>query len=281
MNEKKAPVEYEFCFQSYGVKVGIVFDESERRVEIQNRIGEVLPHEIEIIKRSEVEHFLTVKNTESGRFEIDKDGEMVAGGDAVDKELFFNFLNSQIRLTVAEYAAGKVFLHAGAVAVGGAGLIIPASSFAGKSTLVAALVKKGAVYYSDEYAVIDENGFLNAFPKTLSMRETEGDKKQTERSVESIGGAIGTEPIPIALALICKYEKGFKNRRKFAPEILSGGQGTLEILAHAIPVRYNPNFTLETLCKVTSRAIIAKCQRGDADEFASLLIDFLNGSVRK
>ena len=51
-----------------------------------------------------------------------------------------------------------VFLHAGVVGWGGRALLLPGRSFAGKSTLVEALVRAGAIYYSDEYAVLDLQG---------------------------------------------------------------------------------------------------------------------------
>lgn len=270
----------QFSFESYKVKIGVRAESETILEEIENRIAETLPGGVKIIEPSEVGHILEVERKRAGEFKIYKDGEMVASGGkdgaAAGDETLHNFLNSQIRLTIAEYAVGKVFLHAGAVARNGKALIIPASSFAGKSSLVAALIKKGALYYSDEYAVLDEDGLVSPFPKTLSLRGIVSDYEQVERSPESLGGVAGKKPVPVGLVLICKYDRRIKNQRKFAPEILSSGQGTLEILAHAIPARFNPKFTLETLCKITSRAIIARCKRGEADEFAELLIDFLD-----
>lgn len=282
MKEKKEACRRQFSFQSYGVKVGIRAESEPVLGMIESRIGEILPFEIESIEASESEHFLDVK-VKNGEFEIYKEGELVvgtAGADAASEaekaEIFFNFINSQIRLIIAEYAVGKVFLHAGAVGWKQRALIFPGNSFAGKSSLVAALIKRGALYYSDEYAVLDENGLVSPFPKTLSLRGIKNDYAQVERSAESLGGATGVEPIRVGLVLISQYDKEIKNEKAFAPEILSAGQGMLEIMAHALPVRYNPKFTVETLYKISSRAIIAKCRRGEAERFSSLLIDFLN-----
>ena len=41
----------------------------------------------------------------------------------------------------------------------GRAIVIPGRTFSGKSTLVAELVRAGATYYSDEYAVEDETTF--------------------------------------------------------------------------------------------------------------------------
>jgi uridine kinase len=40
------------------------------------------------------------------------------------------------------------------------GIAIPGRSFSGKTSLVTALVRAGAVYYSDEFAVIDRDGLV-------------------------------------------------------------------------------------------------------------------------
>src|SRR5579884_708898 len=67
-------------------------------------------------------------------------------------------LETDIKLYVAEYARRRVFVHAGVVAHDGGAILIPAASRAGKSTLVAALLERGAHYLSDEYAVLDADG---------------------------------------------------------------------------------------------------------------------------
>jgi hypothetical protein len=42
-------------------------------------------------------------------------------------------------------------------------MVLPGKSFAGKTTLVAALVRAGAEYWSDEYAVLDANGDVHPY----------------------------------------------------------------------------------------------------------------------
>lgn len=276
MKEKSATNEIRrrLSFESYGARIGIRSESENILRQIENRIAEILPGAIKFIDSREAEHFLDVERKGEFGFAIYKDGENVS--NAADERTFFDFIESQIRLAVAEFAVGRVFLHAGAVGWKGRGVIIPASSFAGKSALVAALIKKGALYYSDEYAVLDEDGRLHPFPKPLSLRGVVDDYRQVERTAQSLGGAVGETPIPVALALICAYKKGGAADEEFAPEILSAGRGMLEILAHTIPVRYNTKFALEILNKISTRAIIAKCKRGEADVFANLLIQFLD-----
>lgn len=266
---------HQINFKSYGVEIAVRSDAGDVLERIADNIGNVVPGGVRLLKPRDCEHLLDVKATDGEyKFKIYKNGENVAS--AADDKTFFNHINSQIRLTIAEFAVGKVFLHAGVVAWKGRAVIIPASSFAGKTTLVAALIKKGAVYYSDEYAVIDRKGLVSPFPKSLSMRGITDDYEQVDFPAESFGARVGDASIPIGLVLICQFDKSEKNQNTFAPEILSAGQGLLEILAHTIPIRFNPKFTLEILNKISSRAIITKSKRGEAEMFANLLIDFLD-----
>lgn len=68
-------------------------------------------------------------------------------------------------------------VHAGAVIVDGSALILPGSTHAGKSTLVAELLRRGASHLSDEYALIDGQGFVHAYPRPLLLRD--GDRPQS------------------------------------------------------------------------------------------------------
>lgn len=264
-----------FAFQSYGVKIAVAASAAALLASIKNRIGEILPNGIELIEAAATEHLFRIETGRNKKITIIKNDEITAAGIA-DEESLFNALESQIRLTVAEFAVGKVFLHAGVVGWKEKAVVIPATSFSGKSALVAELIKNGALYYSDEYAVVDENGLVSPFPKTLSLRGIADEYKQVEFSAESLGGETGSKPIPIGMVLICRFERTNENPAKFTPEILSAGQGTLEIIAHTIPIRFKPKFTLEILNKITSSAIIARCDRGEARIFARLLLDFLD-----
>ena len=59
----------------------------------------------------------------------------------------------------------RVFVHAGVVGWKGHAIVIPGRSRSGKTTLVAELVKAGAEYYSDEFAVLDAEGRVHPFPE--------------------------------------------------------------------------------------------------------------------
>lgn len=268
-------------FQAYGVKIGIESSQRENLLEIEKRLEKILPNGFEIIDNHEIDHILVISRKKNGNFQLFKNEINVANSRSAEE--FYNFVESEIRLTVAEYAVSRVFLHAGVVAWKDKAIIIPGSSFSGKTTLVAALIKKGALYYSDEYAVLDEQGQVHSFPKRLSLRGVIDDYTQVDYTAEALGGKAGYVPIPVGMVLITRYDAvndGLLNEAQvFEPEVLSGGQAMLEIILQTISIRINPKFTLQVLNKVISHAIIVKTKRGEAQTFADLLLDFFDLTI--
>ena len=266
----------QFNFQAYGVKVGIKAQENEYLLEIEKRLGRILPNGFEKIEREEIEHIFQIKQKKDGDFQLFRNKKNVANSSTEAE--FYDFVESEIRLTVAEFAVSRVFVHAGVVAWKGKAIILPGSSFSGKTSLVAALIKKGALYYSDEYAVLDEIGNVHPFPKMLSLRGIIDDIKQVDYTAKSLGGKVGFEPMPVGMVLLTEYDSAGE-LTQFEPEVLSSGQGMLEIIAQTIPIRNNPKFVLQVLNKLVNRAIIAKGKRGEADKFADLLLDFFEKRI--
>ena len=67
-------------------------------------------------------------------------------------------LEVDARHTVAVLSPQRVFIHAGVVGWSVHAIVMPGRTFTGESTLVEALVRRGAEYFSDEYAVLDRKG---------------------------------------------------------------------------------------------------------------------------
>ena len=265
MNSRNS-LKHTYGFSSYGVKIGL-FASSRKVLNDMKKAVNYLPLNPSEIDVEEAEFIFSIDFTD-GKYLLKKKEKELCFSD--DKFHVFKFLQNEIRITVAEFAVSKVFLHAGAVSIENKGIIFPAKSFMGKSTITAELVKAGAVYYSDDYTVLDEKACLNPFPKMLSMRGITGEYSQVDLSVEHFGSKIGVEPVEIKLVVLTEYEKGFN----WSPEILSPGKSIMELLPHTIPIRFNPKFSLAVLHKVVNRAIITKSKRGDSKEFIPLLLDF-------
>lgn len=266
-NLKSVKNRFTYGFSSYGVKIGLTASNSKILCEMSEAVNylPLNPSEIDFEKTE----FNFSLDFSDGKYLLQKNGEELSL--SADKVHTYKFLQSEIKITIAEYAVSKVFLHAGAVSINRKGIIFPARSFQGKSTLTAELVKAGAVYYSDDFAVLDENARLNSFPKPLSMRGIINDFDQTDFPVEHFGGRIGHEPVEVKLVVITEYEKGFG----WSPETLSPGNAIMDMLPHIASTRFNPEFTLKVLHKLTNRAIIAKSKRGEAKQFVISLLKYI------
>jgi hypothetical protein len=184
----------------------------------------------------------------------------------------FETLESDLRLFVAELATHRVFVHAGVVGWKGQGIVIPGRSYSGKSTLVAALVRAGATYYSDEYAVLDPRGRVHPFSKPLELRE-EGEFRQTKISAAELGGHTGTKPLPVRLVLMTQFKSGASWR----PRKITAGRGVLEMLFNTVSARRSPERALATLQRVTAQAEVLKGVRGDATKVVEALLRRLEG----
>ncbi len=174
---------------------------------------------------------------------------------------------ARVRLFVAERARGRVFVHAGAVGWRGCAIIVPGRSFSGKSSLIAELVRAGATYYSDEFAVIDARGRVHPFAKPLSLRAA-GETQQTHIAVEALGGRAGVKPLPVGLVLVTEYKAGARWR----PKQLTPGQGLLAIFAHVVAARTAPAAAFAALQQVVATAEVWKGRRGEARVLAHELL---------
>ncbi|HEY5198293.1 MAG TPA: hypothetical protein VIJ51_14835 [Solirubrobacteraceae bacterium] len=204
----------------------------------------------------------------SAEGDVQQDGRPLATGQAPVVQIVA--LEAAIRTHVAVSSPDYVFVHAGVVAVGDRALLVPGFSFAGKTTLVAELVRRGATYYSDEYAVLDASGQVHPYPKKLSLRLGAG-RRQTETSVTELGGRAGTEPAQVALVAVTSYRPG----AVWSPVRLSAGRGALLLLAHTVPARLRPEESLAAVRRAADGAIVLEGERGPAELAAGDLLTLL------
>jgi hypothetical protein len=186
-----------------------------------------------------------------------------------DLDQLFECLESALESSVALGARNKLFVHAGVVGWRGRAIVIPGRSRSGKTSLVEALVRAGATYYSDEFAVFDTRGRVHPFPRALSIR-LEGDAQARRRCpVEELGGCAGTRPLPVGLVAVTRYRPG----ARWQPRVLSPGETVLALLANTALARARPQFALAIFRLVVSEAWGLEGKRGDAPEVVRSLLD--------
>lgn len=192
--------------------------------------------------------------------------QRVARSTDIDQVL--DAFESDLQLYVAQEARRRVFVHAGVVGCGGRAVIIPGRSFSGKSTLVAELVKAGATYYSDEYAVLDDRGRVYPYTRPLGIREN-GTGSMKKHVVEDLGGSPGVKSLTAGLVVVSEYKSGARWR----PRLLSDGEGALELVANTVCARSKPGKMLEAIRGVVSHAPVLKGKRGEAGEVVDFIFD--------
>jgi hypothetical protein len=197
-----------------------------------------------------------------------EDQQVVA--NSTDLDLILEIFDKQLKIFVAEMARGRIFIHAGVVEWEGKGIVIPGRSFSGKTSLVAELVRAGATYYSDEYAVLDRHGRVHPYPVPLAVRQP-GSHKQTNISAQELGGSVGAKPMPVSLIVLSRYEPG----KEWHPRKLTSGRAMLELLNNTIPARRKPEAVITTLQEAVGDAVTLKGVRGEAGQTAKLIFDHL------
>lgn len=208
-------------------------------------------------------HPFAVIEEDDGSFSVYNAGTRVNDGGSRDLALIV--IEGQVRSYISLHAPNLTFIHAGTVGYEGRAMIVPGHSFAGKTTLTAALVRAGASYYSDEFAVLDADGLVHPYAKTLSLRP-EG--LQVEHSVEELGGVAGDTPLPLGLVVSTYYEPG----ASWKPTRLTGGAALLEVLSNTVTMTTRPEEAIRTVTRAMRGVTMLKGERGQADELAPQLL---------
>jgi hypothetical protein len=259
-------------FRSFGVRFGVRSDD-QRALE---RIEQYLPPGTRAAPQGVVERLYSLKlgGGDGGarrglrRFKLLYANHVLLARTDDAGELFERF-ESDLQLAVAEGARRRVFVHAGVVGWRGRAILVPGRSFTGKTTLTAELVRAGATYYSDEFAVLDAEGRVHPYAKPLSVREG-GTHRQRKIGVEEFGGSSATKPLPVGLVVVSEFRDGARGWR---PRALTLGQGSLALLANTVPARRRPAEVLATLERVVRGAAVLRGARGEAAEAAMKILE--------
>ena len=270
-NDKAAP--YQVHFDAFGVRMRVATN----LPDLLDRVEEMMPPGADRRARFETDQRLAiVGDPDNDMYSVYRyDGACIH--DAPGRDYALIMLESQIHGHVALEAPNHIFIHAGVVGDGNRAIVIPGMSFSGKTTLVRALVQAGATYYSDEFAVLDEEGLVHPYPRRLSIRpllvgdSTTLTDPTVETAVEELGGTAAAGPVAVGMVLLTHYVPGAEWR----PQEIRGGSKALGLLEHAVPVRERPEQTMRYVTAAVADARVFEGERGDADELAGVLLETL------
>jgi hypothetical protein len=256
----------EMAFEAYGVRLAVDAGDQE----VLEQVRQFMPPGAHPCPPEAVECRFSLVRSQHGTYSIHRNGKRLNGTKSLQLDLALELLDSQLRIYLGRTAPDAIFIHAGAVSHRGVAVVMPGMSFAGKTTLVAALVRAGALYYSDEFAVIDREGLVSPYAKPLSVRS--GGWAQVDQTVESHGGLTGEGRVPLGMIVITSYRAGAEWR----PQVRSQGAGAMALLANAIPARERSEEVMEVISRAAQGALVIESERAEANAIAPLLLEELD-----
>jgi hypothetical protein len=257
---------------AYGLRIGIRTNSAE----IVRRLPQCLPPGWEPSLSPLVDHLYSLKVGGAGANPRSRNYHLLYGGltrlaRTMDIEELLETLTGDLELYVATWARNHLFMHAGVVGWRGRAIVLPGRTWTGKSTLVAALLRAGATYYSDDMAVLDCHGRVHPFARPLSLRNYDREKRtvQVRRcGPEEFGSGAGQTPLPVGVVAITQHQpEGHWRPRRLMP-----AKAALELMEFVIPVEREPDMVLNALQPVVEHAPVLKGPRGEADEVAHALL---------
>jgi hypothetical protein len=251
-----------FVVNAYGLRIAVRANEPRVLPRVHDRLPPGWrPVHTKIVQRL----YSFVVPPRRGVYTLYGDAAAVDQGKPLDGIL--DSFESDLKLYVAERAPRHVFVHAGVVGWRGQAILLPGTSMSGKSSLVAELIRAGATYYSDEYAVLDAAGYVHPYARALSLRQ-DGLSRPRRYPVEALGGRTGRRPLPVGLVVLARYRPG----ARWQPRPLASGRGALGLLNHAVAARRAPARVIAAIGEVAKVARFLVGPRGEAEETARLIL---------
>lgn len=184
-----------------------------------------------------------------------------------DEKEALDAFEGTVRFEVARRAPRWTFVHAGTVGWHGRAILMPGASFAGKSTLVQALVRAGATYYSDEFAVLDRRGRVYPFVQPMMNRSAAGIRERL--TAGDLGGIVGSRPLPVGMVVSTRYIPG----TTWNPSRVSPGEGLLALLPHTARAQEAPARVMRLLARIVETTPMLEGARGEAEETAVAVLN--------
>jgi hypothetical protein len=260
------------CMEAYGLKIGVRVNAPD----VPADVLDCLPPGWRPLDTPFVDYLLSLRLGGPGPRPGSKNYYLLHGGltqlaRTLDRAVALAALENELQRYVATNARDRVFVHAGAVAWRGRAIVLPGRSFAGKSTLVNALLAAGATYYSDDYAVLDRKGRVHPFARRLSLRRPGADPLRM--TAAELGADTGSGPAPVGLIVFTEYRPGTTWQAKS----LSPARTLFELASNTYPEAAQSRFGGDVLERLAVSVPAVSGRRGDA---AAAAADILRAADR-
>lgn len=209
---------------------------------------------------------------QSNAYELRLNGEIVASHER--RDIILAVLENKFQMDLATNAPDAVFVHAGVVAKRDRCVVLPGKSYSGKSTLVHALSKQGATYFSDEFAVIDKHGWIHPYRRPITIRRPPSTDRRIAAENFPLNPAYSRGRL--ALLIDCKYRK----KSRWNPMPLTPGQGLLSLLSNTVSAQLTPERDFSILTGTFRQDTVCyRAERGEARLTATRILALLNQEI--
>jgi len=199
--------------------------------------------------------------------------DVTADGRTLERSLDFSAAVHQLAFDleafVTETSPRYVIVHAGVVAWGGRAIVIPGRSFSGKSTLTAALLNEGARYFSDEYALVDDEGFVHPFRRPLHLRQPTVGLPPPDAECWAPSE---DEALRVALVVLTHFDE----TTDWQPLPICHGDAVLALFANTMSAQKQSRRVLQVLDRMLESALPTRSPRGDARKTAAKVMQVLS-----
>lgn len=194
-----------FRVEASGFSIDVTADCSETLDHIEKYLLPYLPrsrHEISSPYNPPNVEIVLHRDSQTDRFRIEVDGSLIAASEALPYT--FTLVQQAADDATIRYLRDKAVIHAGTVVYNDKAIVVSGNSGSGKSRLVQEFLRHGAEYSSDEYAILDRQGYVHPYPRTLMIR-TDGDQQYPVLPSE-LHAEVREQPAPAALFLFLRFE---------------------------------------------------------------------------
>lgn len=233
-------------------------------------LADVLPPDAKVGEGSGVVERLSLVTTgDAEKNGLYRGGEHICGFTGFNEESAQGVEGMIQNLLALNSVPRFFFIHAGAVVIDGFGVIFPGRTHSGKSMLTRAFLDRGAVYFSDDCAVIARDGSLHPYRTPLKIRLPGNSRRRTIPAELPTGSHSGRVEIGAVVFT------GFESDSVWAPSETGQGRAVwklIENLFYPPTIRKFPGETFESLRKATANAILLSGPRGEAAQTADDVI---------
>lgn len=206
----------------------------------------------------------TVTEVAAGRFDVAIAGRLAA--TSLEQDAAVHAVQSDAKFWIAATAIDVTFVHAGVVGLGDGAILVPGASRAGKTSLVMALLERGASYFSDDFAIIDDDGRVWPFPLPLNVRSG---ASRSSVPAPSMSAHVADAAAPVAGVLTTTYRAD----SIFRPIATSRGMAALRLAQNAPAIQLQPARTLVRIRAAVAGTRAFEGDRGDAGTVANWLLE--------